>query len=170
MSARRAAAGKSPKPTGAATVAEYLAALPEDRRAPLAKLRAFLKKRVPKGYREGMLWDAITWSIPLEDFPETYNGQPLCYAAIASQKRHLSLYLICAYGDAAQRRQLEDGFKKAGKKLDMGKSCIRFQELEDLPLDVIGDVLAAVPPKQYMEIYRRAREGARSKRRQAPAR
>jgi hypothetical protein len=141
----------------ASTVDGYIASLPEDRRPVVKKIRALLKRRVPKGYRESMGWGMITYSIPLERLPDTYNGQPLCYAALASQKGHLSLYLMCAYGSGILREKLEDGFRKAGKKLNMGKSCIRFQSLDELPLDVIGDVVAAVPPEKYLEIYRHSR-------------
>jgi hypothetical protein len=98
---------------GPGTVKEYIASLPEDRRGVVAKLRALLKRRMPKGYRESMLWGGITYSIPLERFPDTYNGQPLCYVCLASQKSHFSLYLMAAYGDPAERRRLEDGFRKA---------------------------------------------------------
>jgi len=135
------------KPT---TVAEYVAGLPEDRRATVTKLRALLNRRMPKGYREGMSWGAITWSIPLETFPDTYNGQPLCYAAIASQKNYFSLYLMGAYGSPAERRKLEEGFRRAGKRLDMGKSCVRFRSLDDLPLEVIGDSIARLTPARYI--------------------
>ena len=144
--------------SSATTVDAYIASLPEGRRSVVKKLRALLKRRVPKGYRESMGWGLITYSIPLERFPDTYNGQPLCYAALASQKRHLALYLMCAYGSGALRKKLEDGFRKSGKKLDMGKSCIRFRSLEELPLDVIGDVVAAVPPAKYIEIYAQSRK------------
>ncbi len=148
-----------------ATVAEYIAGLPEDRRRIVSKVRSLLKRRVPKGYRESMLWGAITYSIPLERFPDTYNGQPLCYAALASHKSHLSLYVMCVYGDRAQTRKLQEGFRKAGKKLDMGKACIRFRALDDLPLEIIGDLVAAVPPEKYLEIYKKSREpGARKAR------
>jgi len=143
--------------SSAVTVDAYIDGLPEDRRPVVKKLRALLKRRVPKGYREAMGYGLICYSIPLERFPDTYNGQPLCYAALASQKGHLSLYLMCAYGDAALRKKLEDGFRKAGKKLNMGKSCIRFRSLDELPLDVIGDIVSAVPPEKYLEIYARSR-------------
>src|ERR1700730_15038809 len=144
--------------TDATTVAEYIASLPEDRRRAVKKVRALLKGRVPNGYRESMQWGLISYSIPLESFPDTYNGQPLCYAALGSQKNHLSLYLMGAYGHAPLRKKLEEGFRKARKRLDMGKPCIRFRSLDDLALDVIGDVVAAVPPDKYLEIYRRSRE------------
>jgi hypothetical protein len=147
----------------APTVAKWIAGLPEDRRPIVSKLRALLKRRVPKGYRESILWNAITYAIPLEHFPDTYNGQPLCYAALGSHKSHLSLYLMCVYGNETQNKKLQDGFRKAGKKLNMGKACIRFRALEDLPLDVIGDIVSAVPPEKYLEIYRKSREGRAGK-------
>jgi uncharacterized protein DUF1801 len=153
----------------ARTVAAYIAGLPEDRRPAVKALRTLLNRRVPKGYRESMQWGAITWSIPLERFPDTYNGQPLCYAALASQKNHLALYLMCAYGDKTQRQKLVDGFRKAGKKLDMGKSCIRFQSLDDLPLQVIGDAMASVTPEKYIAVYRKSRgPGAKAGKARAP--
>jgi Domain of unknown function (DU1801) len=142
----------------AATVDAYIAGLPEDRRPVVKKLRALLKRRVPKGYREGMGWGLICYSIPLERFPDTYNGQPLCYAALASQKNYVSLYLMGPNGDSALRKKLESGFRKAGKKLDIGKSCIRFRSLDELPLDVIGEVVAGVTPEKYLERYAKSRE------------
>jgi Domain of unknown function (DU1801) len=144
----------------AKTADDYIASLPEHRRAAVKKVRALLKRRMPKGYREMMGFGMIMYSIPLERFPDTYNGQPLCYAALASQKNYLALYLMCAYGSPSLRKKLEAGFKKAGKKVDMGKSCIRFQSPDDLPLDVIGDVVAAVPPEKYLEAYRKSRAKA----------
>lgn len=150
------------------TVAEYVAGLPDDRRAVVAKLRTFLNRRMPKGYRESMLWGAITWSIPLETFPDTYNGQPLCYAALASQKNYYSLYLMGAYGSAAEREKLEDGFRRSGKKLDMGKSCVRFRSLDDLPLEVIGDSIAGVTPEKYLASYAMARAVTKTAARKKP--
>jgi len=144
------------------TVAEYIAGLPEDRRATVTKLRALLNRRMPKGYCEGMTWGAITWSIPLETFPDTYNGEPLCYAALASKKNYFSLYLMGAYGSADERQRLEEGFRRAGKKLDMGKSCVRFRSLEDLPREVIGDSIAGLPPARYIAQCTTARAGAKT--------
>jgi uncharacterized protein YdhG (YjbR/CyaY superfamily) len=138
----------------AKTVAEYIASLPEDRRGAIKAVRDVVKKHLPAGYREGMDYGYIGWSVPLSVYPDTYNGQPLCYAALASQKSHMSLYLMCAYAEGPIKQRLVKGFKEAGKKLDMGKACIRFKLLEDLPLDVIAEVTAAVPMKKYVEIAR----------------
>jgi hypothetical protein len=142
----------------AKTVGEYLDALPPERRTVVSKVRSLVKKHLPKGYQEGMNWGAITYAIPLKTFPETYNGQPLCYVALAAQKNYFSLYLMGVYGDAKQAKWLEDEFRKRGLKLDRGKACLRFKSLDDLPLDVIGEVIASVPPKKYIEIYQASRK------------
>lgn len=140
----------------AATVEAYLDELPDERRAVVAAVRDAVKKKLPKGYREAMASGMITWSIPLDEYPDTYNKQPLCYAALAAQKNYYALYLMgCYTGD--QEQALRDGFAKAGKKLDMGKSCVRFKKLEDLPLDVIGKVIASTPPKKFIQQYEAAR-------------
>lgn len=146
----------------AKTVGEYLDGLPPERRAVVRKVRSLVKKHLPKGYEEAMNWGAITYAIPLKVLPETYNGQPLCYVALAAQKNYFSLYLMGVYGDAKQSKWLEDEFRKRGLKLDRGKACLRFKSLDDLPLDVIGEVIASVPPQKYIEIYKRSRaSGAR---------
>jgi len=141
----------------AKTVAEYLDALPPERRAVVRKLRTMVKKHLPKGYAEQIGFGAITYAVPLAKLPDTYNGQPLCYAAIAAQKKHYSLYLLSTYGDAAQAKWLADQFKKRGMKLDMGKACLRFTSLDDIPLDVVGQVIASTPVDKYIEIYKKSR-------------
>jgi len=146
--------------SAATTVAGYLTELPKEKREVLAAVRKVIQKHLPRGYREAMAWGMIAYAIPLERYPATYNGQPLCYAALAAQKNYFALYLTCAYGDPGEAQKLRDGFRKAGKKLDMGKSCVRFRRLEDLPLDVIGDVIASTSPEAYITRY----EGARAKR------
>jgi len=140
----------------AKTITEYIADLPEDRRVAIKAVREVLKKKVPKGYVESMGYGMITWSVPLETYPDTYNGQPLMYAALASQKQYMSVYLMCAYASDTLLKRLQAGFKERGKKLDMGKSCIRFKQLDDLPLDVIGDIAAAVPMKKYIEVAKKS--------------
>jgi hypothetical protein len=143
--------------SAARTVAAYLAEQPAERRAELARVRQVLRKHMPKGYREGMGWGVITWSVPLRVYPDTYNGQPLCYAALAAQKNYLSVYVMCVYGDRARAARLREGFKKAGKRLSMGKSCIRFQKADDLALDVIGELIAGVPMDRYVAMARSVR-------------
>ena len=143
----------------AKTVAAYLDELPEDRRSAISKVRAVVRKHLPKGYKEDMSFGMIVWGIPLDRYPDTYNGQPLCYIGLASQKNYNSLYLMGVYGDPKKEKLLADAFAKAGKKMDMGKSCLRFKKVEDLPLDAIGKIVASMPPE---ELIRRA-ESARKK-------
>lgn len=139
--------------SNAATVQEYLDELPEDRRAVVSAVRDVVLRNLPKGYRETMNWGMINYVIPLERFPDTYNGQPLGYIALAAQKNHYALYMMCFYGNTEQEAWLKEEFKKAGKKLDKGKSCLRFRKLEDLPLDVIGQAVARVTPEKYIAWY-----------------
>ena len=149
----------------AKTVAEYLSALPEERRKVVSKLRSFVKAHLPKGYKEQIGWGVITYAVPLKTLPDTYNGEPLCYTAIAAQKNYYSLYLMGVYGDPTKATRLADAYKARGRKLDMGKSCLRFKSLDEVPLDVVGEIIASVPMERYVEIYRSSRahgaEGAR---------
>jgi hypothetical protein len=148
----------------AQTVKEYIASLPADRRAAVEKVRKVVLKNLPDGYEEGMLYGMIGYYVPFSVLPDTYNGQPLLIAGLASQKNYHSLYLMCVYGDPKLRRAFEDGFRKAGKKLDMGKSCVRFKTADDLPLDVVGQAIAAVGVDDYVGIYQASREPAPGKR------
>jgi len=141
------------KQTAARSVEEYLAQLPEDRRAVVAAVRDVVLRHLPAGYQERVGWGMISYDVPLERFPNTYNGQPLCYAAIAAQKHHYALYLLGAYGDPGVAEALRDGFARAGKRLDMGKSCLRFKSLADLPLDVVARTIGAVPPERMMALH-----------------
>jgi uncharacterized protein YdhG (YjbR/CyaY superfamily) len=149
--------------SAAITVAEYLAELPPERRTALSKVRDVIVRNLPKGYEEGVGWGMISYTLPLGRYPDTYNGQPLCYAGLAAQKNHCSVYLTGAYADPVLEKAIRDGFEKAGKKLDIGKSCIRFRSAEDLPLDVIGKAVAAVPPDAFIKQYENARARARRK-------
>ena len=142
----------------AATVPDYLAGLPAERRKAIAAVRAVIRKNLPKGYKEAMGYGMICYSVPLARYPDTYNGQPLCYAALAAQKQYNAVYLMNVYGDAAEARAFKAAFKKAGKKLDMGKSCVRFKTADDLALDAIGNAIAAVPVKAFIERYERAKK------------
>jgi hypothetical protein len=141
----------------AATVEEYLEGLPEERREVVSRVREVILRNLPRGYRESMNWGMISYEVPLEKYPDTYNGQPLGYAALAAQKNYIALHLMCAYQDSEREAELKEGFREAGKKLDMGKSCIRFKKLEDLPLDLIGRVVASTPPEKFIEQYEKGR-------------
>jgi hypothetical protein len=147
----------------ATTVAEYLAALPENRRKVVSALRSFVKKHLPKGYKEQIGWGVITYAVPLSTLPDTYNGEPLCYTAIAAQKNYYSLYLMGVYGDPKKAKRLDDAYRERGQKLDMGKACLRFKSLDEVPLDVVGDIIASTPMDRYIEMYRESRaKGAKS--------
>lgn len=140
----------------ATTVAAYLDEQPPERRAELEKVLRVVRKHMPRGYAEGMSWGMIGWVVPLERYPDTYNGQPLCYAGLAAQKNYNSLYLMGCYMSPEQTRRLEQAFADAGLRLDMGKSCIHFRRAEDLPLAAIGGLVAEWPPEAYVEAYQAA--------------
>jgi hypothetical protein len=147
--------GKGRMRIKAATAGEYLEALPRERREAISKVRKTILKNLPRGYEEAVNWGFITYQVPLKAYPDTYNKQPLMYAALASQKNYMAVYLCNVYGLSSLRDRLVAGFKAAGKKLDMGKSCIRFRKVEDLPLDVIGELVAATPMKAYVSFAKR---------------
>ncbi len=142
-----------------ATTAEaYLESLPEDQRAVVSAVRALILANLPAGYREAMNWGMLSYEIPLERYPHTYNGQPLGYVALAAQKRYYSLYLMGVYSTPDGEAGLRERFAQTGKKLDMGKSCVRFRKLEDLPLDVIAEVIASTPPEEWIARYEASRK------------
>ena len=141
----------------APTVEAYLAELPDDRRAALAAVRAVILENLPAGFEEGMQYGMIGYYVPLERYPETYNGEPLALAALASQKRHMALYLMGIYGDSAEDSWFRTRWESAGKRLDMGKSCVRFRRLEDVPLDVVGEAIARTSADDFIAAYERSR-------------
>jgi hypothetical protein len=143
--------------SNAANVAAYLDELPPERRAEIEKVRAVVNAALPAGYREGMGFGMIGWVIPLEDYPDTYNGQPLAYAALAAQKNSNSLYLNCVYASAERTERLKAAWAATAKKLDMGKSCIRFNRADDLALDLIRDEIASTTPEQFIAMYERVK-------------
>ncbi len=140
----------------ASTVKSYLAALPEDRHEAISVVRSVILENLPAGFQEGMQYGMIGYYVPLERYPVTYNGEPLGVAALASQKRHMSLYLMGIYAedDASWFRER---WQAAGKKLDMGKSCVRFRRLEDVPLDVVGKAIARTSVEDFISAYERSR-------------
>ena len=151
-------------PTTARTPDEYIASLPDDRRESIAAVRDVVRKNLPPGFEEGMQYAMIGWYVPLERFPDTYNGQPLALAGLASQKAYMSLYLNNVYGDPDTERSFKERYEASGKRLDMGKSCVRFKRLEDLPLEVIGETIARTDLDRYLEHYAEARGSSRQTR------
>jgi len=138
-------------------VETYLANLPADRRAALEQVRAVINANIPPGYEEGLQYGMPTWFVPKTRLADTYNGQPLAIASLGSQKNYMALYLMSVYGDAALRTWFENAYKQAGKKLDMGKACIRFKTLDALPLDVIAQAISKVPVDTYVAAYEASR-------------
>jgi hypothetical protein len=136
------------------TVEAYLASLPKDRQKELARLRVLIKKHLPKGFEEGMQFGMIGYYIPLSKYPNTYNNQPLGYIAMASQKNYISLYLMSVYGE--NEEQFRSEYKKTGKKLNMGKSCVRFKKFDDLPQELIAKTIASMTPEQFIQRYEAA--------------
>jgi len=139
--------------SNATTPDEIIAALPPDRRDAIAKVRDVVRANLPPGYEEGMQFGMISWYVPLERYPNTYNKQPLGLAALANQKNYMSLYLNTVYGNAEIERWFRERYAASGKKLDMGKSCVRFRKLDDLPLDVVAETIARTPVDKYIEGY-----------------
>jgi hypothetical protein len=137
----------------ATTVAEYIAGLPPDRRAAIEAVRAVILKNLDKVFEEGMQYGMIGYYVPHSIYPAGYHcdpKQPLPFAGLASQKNHMAVYLMCTYIDQKNDEWFRKEWAKSGKKLDMGKSCIRFKKLDDVPLDVIGKAIARVPAKKYI--------------------
>ena len=137
----------------AATVTEYLSALPADRREAIQAVRKVILKNLPKGYEEAVNWGMITYQVPLKIYPDTYNKQPLMYAALASQKNHMAVYLSGIYGDSTARRKFEAVYRKTGKRMDVGQSCVRFRKLDDLPLELIGESIASMGVQEFIRMY-----------------
>ena len=126
----------------ATSVAQYLAELPADRWAAIEAVRQTLLANLPAGYEEAMNWGMIVYQVPLARYPDTYNGQPLAYAALASQKKYMAVYLSGIYADDETRQAFEAAYRATGKRYDVGKSCVRFRKLDDLPLALIGESIA----------------------------
>ena len=157
-------------PSEVQDVEEYLASLPEDRREAITAIREVILKNLPKGYEEGIQWGMPSYFVPLSEYPSGYNcqpGQPLPFVGFASQKNHMAFYGFCIYIDEVLKDRFVEDWKKTGKKLDMGKSCVRFKKLEDVPLKVIGDAVKRVPMKKYIKQYEEQLQNSGSRKRTA---
>lgn len=153
------------------SVDEYLEKLPDDRRTAIAKVRDIINANLPTGYEERIQWGMISWCVPESVLPakDVYNKQPLCLAGLASQKNHMAVYLLSVYGDKTLRGWFEKAYKQTGKKLDMGQSCVRFKNLDALPLEVIGEAVAKVTVDKYVETYRKVKGSQRTAAKKAAA-
>ena len=147
------------KPT---TVEEYLAEQSLERQDALDTVRRVILENLPVGYEEVMQYSMISYVIPLARYPKTYNKQPLAYISLAAQKRHMSIYLMGVYSNTETESWFVQRYRASGKRLDMGKACVRFRTLEDLPLDLIAETVARTPVEDFIESYETAR-GSRVK-------
>lgn len=150
----------------ATTVAEYLKSLPDDRRAAIEAVRKIILANLDKDYQECMQYGMIGYSVPHSVYPDGYHcdpKQPLPFAGLASQKGHMSVYLMCNYGDGEFAEWFKKAWAKTGKKLDMGKCCVRFKKLEDIALDVVGEAIRRMPAKKYIAFYEAATKGRSGK-------
>jgi hypothetical protein len=139
--------------SSAKTVQEYLKELPAERREAVNAVRGVILANLPKGYEECMSYGMIGYVVPHSIYPKGYQCNPkvpLPFVNLGSQKNHMSLYLMCCYGDPKSKAWLEKAWKSAGKKFDMGSGCLRFKKLEDVPLEVIGELVASMPVDVYI--------------------
>ncbi|MEE8331785.1 MAG: DUF1801 domain-containing protein [Acidimicrobiia bacterium] len=141
----------------ATNVTHYLALLPDDRRQAIVEVRGEILANLPEGFVETMNWGMISYEVPLERYPNAYNGKPLMYAGLASQKRHMAVYLSGVYSDDSRRQAFLDAYKATDKKLDMGKSCVRFTKLENLPVELIGETIASMSVDDFIAAYEAGR-------------
>lgn len=144
--------------SSAKTVEEYLKEIPEDRQEAISKVREVILKNLPKGYVEVMNGGMITYEVPLEIYPDTYNKKPLMYAALASQKNHIGVYLMSLYSLPGVKKEFERAYEKLGKKPNMGKCCLRFKKLEEIPLDLVGKVIAETSMEDYVKYAKECRQ------------
>lgn len=146
------------------SVDTYIESLPDDRGSTVRAVRDVLLRSLPDGYRESMSSGMITYEVPPERLPRTYNGKPLIYVALAAQRRYISLYLMGVYGDPATAEWFRESYANSGKNLSMGKSCLRFKNLDDLPLDLVSEAVARIPLEKYVADYDAAQGRRRSRR------
>jgi hypothetical protein len=145
------AGSKAPTPEA------YLAELPPERAGLVARLRELINANLPDGYVERMNWGMISWEVPAERYPNTYNGQPLVYAGLAAQKNYTALYLNCVYASEQRTERLKAQWAASGRKLDMGKSCLRFRRSEDIAEDVLAETIRSIPVDRFIAEYEAGR-------------
>jgi hypothetical protein len=135
------------------TVSDYLRSLSPERRTAISTVRKVIRAHLPEGYEEYLLYGMIGYAVPHQLYPAGYHCKPdlpLPYTLLGSQKNHMALHLMAVYGDKKLTEWFQTAWKATGKRLDMGKDCVRFKRVEDLPLEVIGQVIAKVPVKNYI--------------------
>jgi len=143
--------------SAAHTVDEYLSELPDDRAEVIEQVRELVLANVAEGVVETMNWGMIAYEIPLERYPDTYNSQPLLYAALAAQKHHYALYLHSVYSSEEEAERLRRAYDEAGVKLDVGRSCVRFKRLDQLVPEAIAAAVGAVTVDEFIDRYESSR-------------
>lgn len=154
--------------SSAATAKDYLASLSEDRRDVMSRLRSAINKNLPKGFEERMLYGSLGWVVPHSLYAEGYHcdpATPLPFINVASQKNHIAVYHMGIYSSPELLAWFNAEWPKySSKKLDMGKSCIRFKKAEDVPVELIGKLASKMTPKQWIEIYDAAKPAGKTAR------
>ena len=149
----------------AQSVPDFLASLPADPRSEVELVRSVICHNLPTGYEETISKNMVVYQVPIAVYSDTYNGHHLWYVALASEKSYLSLHLMPVYGDSTLSKELSDGFKTAGKKLDMGKACVHFRTAQDLALEVVASIVSAVPMAKWVAMAKAARQSTKTRRR-----
>jgi uncharacterized protein YdhG (YjbR/CyaY superfamily) len=144
--------------TIATTVHDYISSLTPEQRSVIDPVRSLILTYLPSGFVESINWGMLSYEVPLEIYPHTYNKKPLNYIGLAVQKQYYSLYLMPVYMEKSVYQTLMNAFESAGKKLSLGKSCIRFKKVEDLPLDLIGSIIASHSVESFISAYEEARK------------
>lgn len=151
----------------ATTVDAYVAELPEDRQKAISQLRKVIKKNIPKGFSEGMGYGMMSWSVPHSIYPAGYHcnpKDPLPFMGLASQKNSINLYHMGIYADTKLLKWFQDAHaKESSKKLDMGKSCIRYKKPEDIPFDLIGELASKMTVDDWVKMYETNLKDSRKK-------
>lgn len=146
--------------SAAPTVDAYLLELPPERRAAATAIRALVREHLPPGYEESMTWGMPSYEVPLARYPKTYNRKPLAYAAFAAQKQYFAIYLNMAYADSEQERAIREAYAAAGRRLDMGKCCLRFKRLDDLLAAPVAAAIASTSVEGFIAQYEASRAAA----------
>ena len=144
--------------SNAAKTSEYFAGLPEDRKAAMTLLYKTIKKNLPKGFEERVGTNGtINWVVPFSSYPAGYHcdpSTPLGFVSIASQKNFVAMYHMGLYGNKKLLDWFESEWKKASpRKLDMGKSCVRFKKPDEIPYDLIGELMTKISPQEWVAFY-----------------
>lgn len=142
--------------SNAATVEEYLAELTEDRRVAAEKMRAAILANLGEGYEEGIQYGHIGYYVPHSIYPSGYHcdpKQPVPFVGIGNQKGHLGFYGFCLYVDEGLKAWFIEEHEKRGYKLDMGAGCVRYKKMDQIPFDLIGEVVARVPLEKFLAYY-----------------